>query len=111
MSEPVALTEAQFNNVVRAIAAAVVGSLARPAPVAYTIPDAAAASGYGADHLYREIRAGRLLAVRPGRGAQMRVLPEHLRLWLHGQREARDPPATGVDPAIAERNGRRRRGK
>lgn len=110
MSDTIHLDPEQLTELSQVVADAVAKS-PMFARAALTVPEAAEACGYSVTQLYREVREGRLLTVRPGAGAQMRVMPEHLRLWLFGQRTPDDEPVMGVDPKVAERNGRKNRGK
>lgn len=66
------------------------------AGMSYEMADCVEMSGFSRAHLYREIAAGRLVVVRPGGGEKIRVLPEHFRQWLLGQRALGTPPAVGV---------------
>ena len=102
------------DDQLRSLAGLVADQLARRSVagrVAFTVSEAAEATGFSKDHLYREIRAKRLPSVHPGGGCEMRVLPDHLRMWALGQTQHGDMPVMGVDPVVAARNSKKRRGK
>lgn len=74
----------------------------------FTVSEIARRNSFSTDYVYRSIRGGKLAAVRPGGGSQMRVTVDAERMWLWGQCDYADEPAMGVDPKVAARAARRR---
>ena len=61
--------------------------------LAYSVPDAAKASGYKAPTLYIAIKAGELKAFRVTPKGDLRVLKEDLIAWLKSYEVQADPEA------------------
>ena len=108
LAEAVKPSGDELAKLVYAIAEAVASKLSLVRS-SYTPAEVASRNGYSVDFVYREIREGRLVAVRPGARSELRVLPEHERTWLFGQSAPGTEPAIGLDPKRAASLSQRRR--
>ena len=90
------------QEVERAIASKPKMAQASTEKLAYSIKDAAQATGLKEAFLYKCVRDGRLSAYEAG-GAALRIQADDLSLFIRGQRGPDDAPALGVNPSRAER--------